>query len=263
MGRLDGKVAIITGGASGIGLATAERFVAEGAHVVVADLQDGTGLAERLGGPARFVRADVTVAAELEAVFAEAVGAFGGIDVVVNNAGVGGDEGGVAACPEELFDRIIDVDLKGVWRGIQLGARHLAERGGGSIISTASVAGLRGTPGMGSYSAAKGGVIALSRVAAMELAAQHIRVNVICPGAILTPMLTGGALEPDVLRPLLAGAQPLPRSGEADDVASMALFLASDESSFVTGQVLVVDGGLAAEADSRNRTQPVAESFGR
>jgi NAD(P)-dependent dehydrogenase (short-subunit alcohol dehydrogenase family) len=267
MARLEGKVAIVTGGASGIGLATVERFAAEGARVVVADVQDGSAIAARLGEAVRFVAADVTIGAQLEEVFAVAQREFGGVDVVFNNAGVGGDEGTVAECREDVFDRTIAVDLKGVWRGIQLGARALSERGGGSIISTGSVAGLRGVPGMGSYSAAKGAVIALTRVAAMELAASNVRVNCICPGAIVTPMISESPslpmpIDPDVLRLALSGAQPMPRAGEGADIASAALFLASDESSFVTGQVLVVDGGASAEADARTRTQDVAATLG-
>ena len=294
MGRLDGKVAIVTGGASGIGLATVERFVAEGARVVLADLppkagdaldarlgdaaavhyrdrevggeHDGAAIAARLGPSARFVPADVTIAEELAAVFDTAVRAFGGVDVVFNNAGVGGVEGSIADCPEHLFDRIIDVDLKAVWRGIRLASQHMGERGG-SIISTGSVAGLRGVPTMGSYSAAKGGVLALTRVAAMELAARNIRVNCICPGGIVTPIIyespmLGASLGADLVREALSTAQPLARAGEPEDIASTALFLASDESSFITGQVIVVDGGSASEADSRNRVQHVNQALG-
>ncbi|HVX18808.1 MAG TPA: SDR family NAD(P)-dependent oxidoreductase [Acidimicrobiales bacterium] len=281
MGRLEGKVAIVTGGASGLGLATVERFVAEGARVVLTDLppadhppsrrpggvHDGHSIAERLGAAARFVPADVTVAAELEQVFAAALDEFGGLDVLFNNAGIGSVEGSVAECPEDLFDRIVDVDLKAMWRGIKLASPVLAERGGGSIICTGSIAGMLGAPGMGSYSAAKGGVISLTRVAAMELAPAGVRVNCICPGAIVTPIIyESGALtapmQPDDLRRTLAHAQPLPRSGEPADVANLALFLASDESSFITGQSIAIDGGLVAETDARNRTRPPGEALG-
>jgi NAD(P)-dependent dehydrogenase (short-subunit alcohol dehydrogenase family) len=294
-GRLGGKVAVVTGGASGMGLTTVERFVAEGAHVVFTDLpagaradlearlgdaaavhyrdrepggpHDGFAIADRLGATARFVPADVTVPAELGAVFDTAVRDFGGIDVLVNNAGVGAVEGPITQCPDHLFDRVVDIDLKAVWRGIKLAAPHMADRGGGSIISTGSVAGLRGVPGMGSYSAAKGGVIALTRVAAVELASDGIRVNCICPGAIVTPIIyespmLDASFDPDMLRVALTDAQPLRRAGEPDDVANLVLFLASDESSFITGQIIAVDGGASAEADARTRTQTVDETLG-
>ena len=288
MGRLDGKVAIVTGGASGMGLATVERFVGEGASVVLTDLpaadhqsladrigddkanlhyrdrvkdgpHDGYAIAERLGeGKARFVAADVTVADELAAVIEVAVRDFGGLDIMFNNAGVGGAEGGIVDCADDVFDRIIDVDLKAVWRGIKLAAPRMAERGGGSIISTASVAGVVGFPGLGAYGAAKGGVIALTRAAAMELAPKFIRVNCICPGAILTPILyrnpaMGAAVDPDMLRQVMGAIQPIARAGEAADIANTALWLASDESSFITGQAITVDGGLSVESDSRTR----------
>ena len=289
MGRLDGKVAVVTGGASGMGLTTVERFVAEGAQVVLTDLpagdfdalvdrlgteqaqvhykhrqkdgpNDGFAIAERLGPNARFVPADVTLADELAEVFATATREFGGVDVLFNNAGVGGAEGSVVDCPEPIFDRIIDIDLKAVWRGIKLAAPLMAERGGGSIISTASGAALMGIPGLAAYSAAKGGVVALTRVAAMELASAYIRVNCICPGGIVTPIIYNSPLrdaniDPDTLRAVLGMAHPIPRAGEPEDIANAALWLASDESSFVTGQAIAVDGGLSAEADSRLRGQ--------
>lgn len=285
MGRLEAKVAVITGGSSGLGLATVERFVAEGARVVFADLpargdrqgreeggpHDGFAIASRLGADTRFVPADVTVASDLERVFDVADEAFGGVDVVFNNAGVGGAEGSVADCPEELFDHILDVDLRAVWRGIKLAGPRLTERGGGSIVCTGSVAGLSGAPGIGAYSAAKGGVIALTRVAAVELASKRIRVNCVCPGAVVTPIIYDSpalptAIDADILRSVLATAQPIPRACEPEDVANLVLFLASGESSFITGQVIAIDGGLSAETDARNRSQPVeaglVEQFG-
>ncbi len=289
MGRLQGKVAAITGGASGMGLATVERFVAEGAAVVLTDLPagnfddlverlgedqarvhyrnrakggpyDGDAIAASLGDRARFVPADVTDAEQLAEVIEVAVGEFGGLDIMFNNAGVGGAEGSVIDCPEPIYDRILDVDLKAVWRGIKLAAPHIGERGGGSIISTSSGAALMGIPGLAAYSAAKGGVISLTRAAAMELAPRNIRVNCICPGGIVTPIiyqspLLGADMDPDLLRAVLGAAHPIARAGEPEDIANAALWLASDESSFVTGQAIAVDGGLSAEADSRTRGQ--------
>lgn len=291
MGVLDGKVAIVTGGASGMGLATVERFVAEGAQVVLTDLpagdyatlvdrlgeerarvhyrdrakdgpNDGYAIAERLGAAARFVPADVTVTDELAEVVETAVREFGGLDIMFNNAGVGGAEGSVVDCPEALYDRILDIDLKAVWRGIKLAAPRIVERGGGSIISTSSGAALMGIPGLAAYSAAKGGVVALTRAAAMELASKHVRVNCICPGGIVTPIIYNSpireaSMDPDTLRAVLAMAHPIPRAGEPEDIANAALWLASDQSSFVTGQAIAVDGGLSAEADSRMRGQIV------
>jgi NAD(P)-dependent dehydrogenase (short-subunit alcohol dehydrogenase family) len=287
MGRLDGKVAIVTGGASGMGLATVERFVEEGARVVIVDLpagtneavsarvgaeqgrlhyanrdeggaHDGKAIADRLGDAACFVPADVTVQEELSTAFRTAEREFGGLDIVFNNAGVGGSEGSVETCAEAIFDRVIDVDLKAVWWGMKLAIPLMKERGGGSIISTSSDAGLMGFPGLAAYSAAKAGVIGLTRAAAMELAAHRIRVNAICPGGIVTPIIynnpsMGTQLEPELLRQLLGGAHPIPRAGEGADIANAALWLASDESTFVTGQAIAVDGGLSAEADSRLR----------
>ena len=287
MGRLDGKVAVVTGGASGMGLATVERFVAEGAKVVLTDLpagntdalvdrlgedqarmhyanrakdgpNDGFAIAERLGASARFVPADVTVADQLEEAFATAVREFGGVDIAFNNAGVGGSEGSVVECPEPMFDRTIDVDLKAVWRGIKIAAPLMKERGGGSIISTSSGAGLMGIPGLAAYSAAKAGVIGLTRAAAMELANDFIRVNCICPGGIVTPIIFNNPvlnanMDEGTLRAALGMAHPMPRAGEPEDIANAALWLASDESSFVTGQAIAVDGGLSAEADARMR----------
>ena len=296
MGRLEHKVAVVTGGASGVGLATAERFVAEGAAVVITDLppadhdalvdrigedrarlhyrnrekdgpNDGHAIAERLGAQVRFVPADVTVADELAGAIDTAVRAFGGLDIMFNNAGVGGAEGSVIDCPEPVFDRIIDVDLKAVWRGIKLAAPHMVQRGGGSIISTSSGAALMGIPGLAAYSAAKGGVVSLTRAAAMELAPARIRVNCICPGGIVTPIiynspLTNAAMDPDTLRAVLGMAHPIPRAGEPEDIAGAALWLASDDASFVTGQAIAVDGGLSAEADARTRGQSVTAHLG-
>jgi len=285
-GRLDGKVAVITGGASGIGLASVEAFVAEGAAVVFCDLpprdgrdwsdelgaagrlhhsrretggpNDGVAIAERLGDRAVFVPCDVTDSTQLARVIDTAVERFGGLDVMFGNAGVGGGEGSIIDCPEEIFDRTIAVDLKAVWWGIKLAAPHLIERGGGSIITTASISGLVGMPGQGAYGAAKGGVVQLTRVAAMELAPSFVRVNCICPGGVVTPIiydspLLPGAMDPEQLASMMATAQPIPRAGRPEDMANMAVFLASDESSFVTGQALPVDGGITAEFDARFR----------
>ena len=285
-GRLAGTVAVITGGASGIGLAAVRRFVEEGASVVFCDLEpeagpaladrlgeagklhhrkrevggahDGRVIAKELGDRAHFVPADVTDTDQLRATVETAVERFGGLDVMYNNAGVGTAEGTIVDCPEAIFDRTLAVDLKAVWMGIKLAAPHLIARGGGSIISTASISGLVGAPGQGAYGAAKGGVVQLTRVAAVELAAHRVRVNAVCPGGILTPILYDnpafdGSVDPEMLRGLMTAGQPIPRAGEPVDIANAAVWLASDESSFVTGQSIVVDGGVTAEMDARFR----------
>lgn len=281
MGQLDGKVAIITGGASGMGLATVERFIAEGAKVVLCDLppvskdqlaetlgeekaamhhtrrekggpNDGMAIADRLGVDATFVPCDVTDAEQLANVIDTAVMKYGGLDVLYNNAGIGGAEGSIVDCPDHVYDRVLDVDLKAVWRGIKLAAPRMAERGGGSIISTASIAAIMGFPGLAAYGAAKAGVCALTRVAAVELAPQNIRVNAILPGGIVTPILYDSplapqAFDPDMLRVGMSEMQPLNRAGEGADIAGAALWLASDDSSFVTGQSIQVDGGFTIQ----------------
>jgi NAD(P)-dependent dehydrogenase (short-subunit alcohol dehydrogenase family) len=287
VGQLDGKVAVITGGASGMGLATVERFVAEGAKVVLCDLppiskdelaktlgeekaamhhtrrekggpNDGMAIADRLGVNATFVACDVTDAEQLEHVMDTAISKYGGLDVLYNNAGIGGAEGSIVDCPDHVYDRVLEVDLKAVWRGIKLGAPRIAERGGGSIISTASIAAVMGFAGLAAYGAAKAGVCALTRVAAVELAPQNIRVNAILPGGIVTPILYDSplsptAFDPDMLRAGMTDMQPLNRAGEGADIAGAALWLASDDSSFVTGQSIQVDGGFTIQVGRRNQ----------
>lgn len=249
MARLDGKVAVITGAASGIGEGTARRFAEEGAQLVIADVQE-----EQLGEVARSINeaagdevclpvaTDVRNSEDVQGMLNAAVERFGGVDIVYNNAGIGRNEGNVRDCPEELFDRIIEINLKGVWLGIKHSIPLLEARGGGSIISTASIAGLSGLSGIGAYCASKGGVIALTRAAAGEWAAQNIRINCICPGGIVTG-LSGFRSSPDETRALLSRIHPVNRAGEPVDIANAALWLASDESTFVTGQAIVVDGG--------------------
>jgi NAD(P)-dependent dehydrogenase (short-subunit alcohol dehydrogenase family) len=281
-GRLEGKIAIITGGASGMGLATVERFVAEGARVVFCDLppesdralaerlgplkaklhhrgrkrggpDDGFAIAERLGENALFVPADVSDAAQVAAVVDAAIRRFGGLDVMFNNAGIAAAEGPIADCPEEVFDRILAVNLKSVWLGIKFAAPHLVARGGGSIISTSSVAALGGISGLSCYTAAKAGIVGLTRTAAAELGRHRVRVNCICPGVIVTniskPMF-GDDFDLDDQRARINAApiQPIPRAGESSDIANAALWLASDESTFVTGQTIAVDGGVASHS---------------
>ena len=252
-GRLEGKVAVITGGASGMGRATALRFLDEGASVVVADLNEKTGaetveLAAAAGHEkrVRFVRTDVAEEPDVERMVALADAEFGRLDCVFNNAGIGGAFGPVTELEVEDWDATFAVLVRGVFLGVKHGARRMRERGiEGSIINTASVAGLSGGDGPLAYSGAKAAVVNLTRAAAVELAPYRIRVNAICPGAILTPLIHRGG-DPEPLRERLATVQPWPEAGSGEHIAGAALFLASDDARFVTGEHLVVDGGLTA-----------------
>lgn len=255
-GRLAGKVAMITGGASGMGLATARRFLAEGAQVVIADLNANTGESalEELAAAghadhARFARTDVAVEDDVAAAVETAVEAFGRLDVVFNNAGVGGAFGPITGIEVEDWDYTFAVLVRGVFLGTKHGARAMIDGGaGGAIVNTASVAGLSGGAGPQAYSAAKAAVINLTRATAIELGRHRIRVNAICPGAILTPLL-GTSQGPGLIE-RLDRLQPWPEHGVGDDIAGAALFLASDDARFVTGEALVVDGGLTASGPS-------------
>jgi NAD(P)-dependent dehydrogenase (short-subunit alcohol dehydrogenase family) len=252
-GRLDGTVAIITGGASGIGRATALRFLAEGARVVIGDMNEAsiaetTGLAGARGAAERLaaLRADVAVERDVESLVALAVERFGGLDCIFNNAGVGGAFGPIGQTLVEEWDYTFAVLVRGVFLGIKHASNRMAAQGrGGSIINTASVAGLSGGAGPHAYSAAKAAVANLTRAVSAELAAERIRVNAIAPGMIKTPLAVGHN-EARWDR-LVAEKQPWPDPGMPDHIADVALFLASEDSRFVTGQVIAVDGGLTAQ----------------
>jgi NAD(P)-dependent dehydrogenase (short-subunit alcohol dehydrogenase family) len=251
-GRLDGKVAVITGGASGMGLATAARFLKEGAKVVIADLNQATGSAalESLaeGGQddrVRFIRVDVAAETDIEAMIALAIDQFGRLDVLFNNAGVGGAFGALTDIHVDDWNYTFAVLVRGVFLGLKHGARQmLAQGGGGSIINTASIAGMSGGAGPLAYSAAKAAVINLTRASAVELARDRVRVNAICPGPILTPLMHGG--KPDRATETIKAFIPWPEIGQPADIAGAALFFASDDSGFVTGDAMVVDGGVEA-----------------
>lgn len=248
MGRLDGKVAVITGGASGIGEGTVRLFVEEGARVVIGDVQEEKthALAAELGDATRAVIADVREDASVSSLLAAAVEGFGGLDVMFNNAGVGMIEGPIADAPEETFDFVTAVNLKGVWLGIKHATRHMREHGGGSIISTASVAGLHGFERQAVYAMTKAGVISLTRTAAAEGGPHGIRANCICPGGIITALSAPFPRAEEIMTERFAGIHPLGRAGHPRDIAQAALWLASDDSSFVTGQAIAVDGGWSS-----------------
>jgi NAD(P)-dependent dehydrogenase (short-subunit alcohol dehydrogenase family) len=250
-GRLEGKVAVITGGGNGIGRATVLRFLGESARVCIAEVNAETG-AETVelarsaghGDRVRFVRTDVTDETQVRAALDGAHGAWGRLDCVFNNAGVAGAIGPITHIKVEDFDFTMAVLVRGVFLGMKHAARILRPQGqGGTIISTASVAGLSGGDGPQAYSAAKAAVINLTRAVAIELAPDRIRVNCICPGGINTPLLHRGS--PEAMGQVLDRAQPWPEHGKPEDIAGAALYLASDDARFVTGEALVVDGGMS------------------
>jgi NAD(P)-dependent dehydrogenase (short-subunit alcohol dehydrogenase family) len=252
MNRLEGKTAIVTGGASGIGAATARLFVAEGAKVLIADMQEerGEALSESLGESAVFRRVDVTVEDDIRGAVDEAIERFGRLDCMYNNAGFGGALGPIESTSVEDFDITFDVLVKGVFLGIKHAARVMKGQGAGSIISTASVAGLQAGYSPHLYSVAKAAVIHLTHSVALELGESGIRVNCICPGIIATPLAAGRVNTSEEqlvkMRKALGSSQVLGRIGDPEDIAQAALWLASDDSSFVTGHAQVVDGGAYA-----------------
>lgn len=243
MALLAGRTAVVTGGARGLGYAIAERFVAEGARVVLGDLNaDRTrSAAEALGGAevARSVQCDVTVMAEVEALVADAVEGFGGLDIMVNNAGITRDAT-LRRMTEEQFDEVISVHLKGTWNGTRAAAAVMREQGRGAIVNMSSISGKVGLVGQTNYSAAKAGIVGLTKAAAKELAHLGVRVNAIQPGLIRSAMTE--AMPQRIWDAKLAEV-PMGRAGEPTEVAGVALFLASDLSSYMTGTVLEVAGG--------------------
>jgi len=254
MGRLDGKVAVITGGASGIGKASVKLFVEEGAHVIFGDIQDdrGNALADELGPNAIYLHANVRKESDVKALIDLAVDKFGRLDVMFNNAGFGGAAGPINEIPTDAFDVTIEVLFRSVFLGIKHAASVMKKQKSGSIISTASVAGLRTGMGPHLYSACKAAIIQLTHTTAAELGEFNIRVNCICPGGIATAIFGRGmGLPQDVAERLaeflklrLKEIQPIPCAGLPEDVAKTALWLASDDSCFVSAHALVVDGAL-------------------
>ena len=251
-GRLQGKVALITGAGSGMGRRAAGLFASEGARVVVSDVVEEAGneTVDQIRGEGReavFFRADVSSSSDAQAMVRFAVDTFGGLHVLYNNAGVFlPDDGGTVETSEEVWDRVMAINLKGVWLGCKYGIPAMLEAGGGSIINVASFVALMGAAtAQIAYTATKGGVLSMTREMAVEYARRGIRANALCPGPIETPLLAELLSDPERRARRMVHI-PMGRLGQADEVARAALWLASDESSLMTGAALVVDGGVTA-----------------
>jgi len=250
-GQLQGKIALVTGGGSGIGRATSLRLAREGAKIMIADYVPDSAertvkMIKDAGGEASCLAADVSVTKQVEAMIAKTVETYGRIDCAFNNAGIEGKMGSTVDCSEENFDRTIAINLKAVWLCMKYEIPQMLKQGGGSIVNTASIAGLVGFEGLPAYNASKHGVIGLTRTAALEYATKNIRVNCVCPGVIRTPMVerlldSGGMNETE-----MQDGEPVGRFGKPEEIGEGVLWLLSDASSFVTGHPLVIDGAWVA-----------------
>lgn len=256
MARLAGKVALITGASGGIGLAMSKRFIAEGAKVMLADIDEGAlqKAVASLGEASAYVVADVSRAADNEVMVKRCQERFGGLDIFVANAGIEGKIVPIPDYDEETFDKVMAVNVKGVWLGLKYALPAIAARGGGSVVITSSLAGVIGAPGFSAYIASKHAVIGLARTAALEFADKGVRVNTINPGPVDTRMMrsiesmaVGGDAEAAAkAKDQFSAPIPLKRYATPEEIANLALFLASDESSYITGQIHLIDGGRRA-----------------
>ena len=248
-GNLAGKVALVTGGSSGIGRASALAFAKEGAQVVIADVATEGGeqtvsMVQDAGGQAIFVKTDVSQTRDVEVMVNAAVEAYGRLDCAFNNAGIDGRSGPVHQYPEELWDQVIPTNLKGVWLCIKYEAPQMLKQGGGAIVNDSSVAGLVTGANISAYTASKHGLIGLTKAAAMDYAASGIRVNAVCPGVIRTPMVEGAIAEDPNREAVMISREPIGRLGTPEEVAEVVVWLCTDAASFVTGTAIPVDGGL-------------------
>ena len=256
-GILNGKVALVTGGASGIGRATALTFAREGAKLIVADMNEDGGqqtvhMITEQGGEAIFVQTDVTQATAVEALISKTVATYGRLDCAHNNAGISGAGIGgehralTAEYPDERWHQVIAINLTGVWLCMKYEIAQMLTHGGGTIVNTASAAGLVGLPYASAYVASKHGVVGLTKTAALEYAQQSIRVNCVCPGYIATPMTAPGMQDPERMARIM-GSEPVGRVRQPEEVAEAVIWLCSDATSFVTGHTMTVDGGYVAQ----------------
>jgi len=251
-GLVQGKIVLVTGGGSGIGRAASLALAKEGAKVAVSDVvvaggEETVRLIKAVGSEATFIKADVAKAAEIEALIKKVIEIYGRLDCAVNNAGIEGVMTSTVDCSEENFDRIIAVNLKGVWLCMKHEIPQMLKQGGGAIVNTASVAGLVGFQGLPAYVASKHGVNGLTKTAALEYAKQGIRVNAVCPGVIQTPMLDRLFTSQPGVDETIAAMEPVGRLGKPEEIAAAVVWLCSDASSFVTGLPMAVDGGLIAQ----------------
>jgi NAD(P)-dependent dehydrogenase (short-subunit alcohol dehydrogenase family) len=251
-GILAGKVTLVTGAGGGIGRATAVVLGQGGAKVLVSDVstrrgEETAGLVRAAGAETEFFKADVSRAADVEALIAAAVKRWGRLDCAHNNAGISGTVVNVADDTEENWDRTLTVDLKGVWLCMKYEIKQMLQQGGGSIVNTASTAGLLGAVRMGAYAAAKHGVVGLTRTAALEYARSNIRVNAICPGVVGTPVILGWFEANERLKKAMIAQEPIGRVGEPEEIGNAVAWLFSDRASFVTGAAIPIDGGMTAQ----------------
>jgi NAD(P)-dependent dehydrogenase (short-subunit alcohol dehydrogenase family) len=251
MKRFEGKVALVTGGSSGIGRATSLAFASEGAKVVVDDIKAEGGeetvrLIRSAGGEAIFAKADVSKAAEVEAMVQKAIEAYGRLDCAFNNAGVGEPLKRLSKTSEENWDRVMATNLKGVYLCMKYELPVMFKQGKGAIVNTASLAGLKGLPGQAAYVASKHGVVGLTKSAAIEYATSGIRINAVCPGVIDTPLIAPNMKDRPQVQKAYIDMEPIGRLGKPEEIAAAVLWLCSDEASFVVGSVFPVDGGVVA-----------------
>lgn len=252
MKMLDGKVTLVTGGGSGIGRAAALACATEGAKVVIADIltegsEETVEMIKKSGGQALFFKTDVSRAEEVEALIKNAVGTYGRLDCAFNNAGIGGGASVTHKADEDHWDRLMNINLKGVWLCMKYEIPQMLEQGGGAIVNTSSVAGLVGMMRTPAYVATKHGVIGLTKTAALEYAAAGIRINAVCPGVIRTPLIDRNVATHPPLAEHYRNMHPMGRLGEPEEIAEAAVWLLSDAASFVTGHAMAVDGGLVAQ----------------